>query len=1393
MVDARLDDAREAGSKLLSKGSRWRTKYFAKDDAAPPEEPRTKRAETFKLNDDINDFLKPSTDRAQQQAAAAFLSTKPRIDTTRAQRWPGAHEILSSAAAASKSPGPGGLRTGTRKRGLTVSFARTTPDVIGHGGDECEEPSLLVSRRKKANSQPAAAPPAPASPPQVQDDTNVAARTPQFNGMTRSDSQTSQTAAPRNSFTRTLTNQGEMSPPLQQKLEMGHINTHAQPPPPAAHRMGPMGLGERPRALARTPTGFDLMQQDPPAARRPSKDSAYSAYSQDSDNNVSPILERKAPVLPPMQEEEDDFRPKALKRSQTGFTDMGDDSDNSPVEHTPMPQLPRLPEMRSVEQEEESPLESRALLAERFLQSEPEDPNSFSAKVKHKMRADEGRALHEAQQRAAEGKRGSDASSMQSDPFQVGTPPTTYNSYMGKSPPSAPPVQPSHQSPPQARPLQPSQQSPPRGLDAEDPYRSRARGPSPGRRPMPPGTFPLDTDQHQPSSSVSTHQSRPSDAQSSSDPLSATTASSVQETGIIGASSARQPQSAADELHLDTPTALLPAQPPSQSQPPPQPRTQNSSFSQSQGSMSHPAESAFTIRPRQDISMRLGGSLARSDTRMLGDSAFKEFAERVKHMNGIFALTSQLVGNIHDHSPSKWARVATWWFLKGRAGMENLIRSRPKTAEPQPERLTQPHVDLAKALWVCAEVLPGHPALASYAGQPEDNKTDAARQAGDILATEAFETKAAIFHYMKLLTGSMKKHQSMPPTAALIQGQNQSIWEEYPNFDPIAASVLSGAKYKHARADSHPTLSHYLPLTDTKSDFCYFRMFATATMSTDDINTDRTPMSTAITILRNKEEYSTKLAICSQNEDLNLIVGLNPAAGPTWKDISWKKQSRQLVLQLHHGYVLNLELSEPDWRNLWAIVDHTNRVESSMRARANESFSCKLYLREASYKDPANPAAFPPERVHGCKLMVFEKFDRSSEGTGKRKLHRGYRLVLVTAQKNKQLSFVEHELGTKQEPMNFEYVTENDQSPAMRLHFREGTAEQRPRVCTVHLVFNDANDRNHLFGTFTSMNIAPGEMTFAQVPLKAFSIESADQADAFSAAGSRVLQKLQWQEAKTVNQDPEEAGLEAAPTVMSESLRIVCRHSAGIISDRMNLGPGEILVRLPNDGSTDLMLLRNPQQDMAVAVDGSRTEKDVPDALAELLRTLTNASTIRRLAFNSSKDLHTFQFAVTGFEVKFDGIASTFSISRRRMVVPIYKQWTANTIRLQIVQQDNVLQLLAFFEDFSHADAMNFKLSSMDTFEKKDSGGKYGVKLVDAKFALPVDQRRGEGKMQKAEGRLTGWVGVKRRFVCLDEIEYPGEHDDILIMFDSAEARDRFADALPAATMERKFTVRRKI
>ncbi|KAF1846106.1 uncharacterized protein K460DRAFT_283940 [Cucurbitaria berberidis CBS 394.84] len=1286
--------------------SRWRTK------PSPNEQTPAQKAQ---LNDDdVNDFLKPSTEKAQQQkaAAAAFLASanRPRIDVARAQRWPGAQDVLNAAVAAEgRSPGRGGLKTGTRKPGLAVNFVRTVPEIIGHGGDDCDELVVDVSRRKTSSN---GAPDVEKLQQQGhQDDTSLGTRS---NGIGRTISQAEQ----RNNLTRTLTSHGELSPELGQRLQMGQINAYVNPPPPPPQRLGPMGLGERPRVVERAPTGLD--------------------------GQVDPTVQ-------PNIEEDDGFRPKPFKRTQTGLHDQA----AAHSENEPAPAIPNIPHLPELKMGDDSPLDDQAMLVERYLRGEPAEPNSFAARVK--MRETEGRALHEAAQRAASGsKRDSDASSVQSaEQFRVTTPPSSSAPFAGRTPPQAPPVD-------------TVRGSPLRALEADDPHRSRRRGPSPAR----------------PSSRASSQHTTTSPARASpairSEPFSSL--------------SAQQTPSTMEKPPFSTASQ-------NSTLPPPSPFEKGASYFPPSHTQ-HPPSSAISpggqlpMRSRPDASAKPSQPLGRSDTKMQGESAYDDFAERVTHMKGIFQLTAQLGGSIYDYSPLQWVRVATWWFLRGRAGMETLIRSRPRIAEEQPERLAQPHVDLAKVLWIVTEVLPNHPGLRKYGPQGPDVQAELARQAGDAASAEAYEIQNAITHYLKLLVGSMVKHQSMPPTQALIQGQDQSIWEEYPAFAPDAASVLvSGLPPMTTQGAPQRqfSLSQYIPLADTKNEFCYFRMFVKASLSTDDPNTDRVPMSTVISVLRSKDEYQTKLAICSQTNLINIIVS-NSEGGVTWNDVNWKKQSQQISVQLRHGFTLNIQLSEGDWRSLWAIVEHTNRVESDLRERRDERFACKLYLREAAYKDPANPSAFPPERVPGCKLMVFRRIERSSEGTGKRKLHRGYRMALVTGQQNKQVSLVNHELGTKQEPMNFEYVTEPDQAPAMRLHFREEGPDKKPRYCTVHLVFQETNDRNHLFGTFTSMNMAEGEMTFAQVPLKAFHIESADQAEGFSQQSSRLFEKLQWQEAKVMNEDPEATGLESAPTVMSESLRIVCRHSAGIVSDRLNLGPGELLVRLPVDGAAELTLLREAQQDMAIAIDGSRTERGIPEALAELLRTLTTASTIRRLTFNSFKDLHDFQLAVTGFDVKFDGTASTFSISRRRMVVPIYKQWTATSIRLQIVQQDNIVQLLAFFEDFSHADAMNFQLRTMDVFEKTDKGSKFGLKLVDAKFALPVEERRGEGKMQKAEGRLTGWSGVKRRFVCLDEVEYPGEHDDILIQFDSAEIRDHFAAALPAATIEHKlFTVRRKI
>lgn len=69
---------------------------------------------------------------------------------------------------------------------------------------------------------------------------------------------------------------------------------------------------------------------------------------------------------------------------------------------------------------------------------------------------------------------------------------------------------------------------------------------------------------------------------------------------------------------------------------------------------------------------------------------------------------------------------------------------------------------------------------------------------------------------------------------------------------------------------------------------------------------------------------------------------------------------------------------------------------------------------------------------------------------------------------------------------------------------------------------------------------------------------------------------------------------------------------------------------------------------------------------------------------------------------------------------------------------------------------MNFNLKATDSFESSGNGksGKFTVKIVDAKFALP------KGPESEARG-----------FVCLDMPDFPGEHDDVTITFESENGK----------------------
>jgi hypothetical protein len=119
------------------------------------------------------------------------------------------------------------------------------------------------------------------------------------------------------------------------------------------------------------------------------------------------------------------------------------------------------------------------------------------------------------------------------------------------------------------------------------------------------------------------------------------------------------------------------------------------------------------------------------------------------------------------------------------------------------------------------------------------------------------------------------------------------------------------------------------------------------------------------------------------------------------------------------------------------------------------------------------------------------------------------------------------------------------------------------------------------------------------------------------------------------------------------------------------------------------------------------------------------------------------------------------------MVVPLHKKWEATGARIQVVQQNKTIQLLAFFgSDFSHGRCMNFVLKGTDIYENFNRSGKSGIRIVDAKFALP--------KTDDDESA---------RFVCLDMPEYPIEHDDINIVFESETGASAAIDYMTCITL----------
>jgi hypothetical protein len=717
-----------------------------------------------------------------------------------------------------------------------------------------------------------------------------------------------------------------------------------------------------------------------------------------------------------------------------------------------------------------------------------------------------------------------------------------------------------------------------------------------------------------------------------------------------------------------------------------------------------------------------------------GDDALSTFVARTRHLFELFRLHSETVRPLLSCAPEDLARAALWWFLSGRMALENAVREQP--SNPQAQRQNemakqQAFADLAKGYWLCEDILPD---VLSAGHAPTSREVEEARR--------------ALLSSLRKLAMSMQRNGFLPPEEALLpQAIDRSIWLEYAPISQDIRSLLWGIWDTSALSSSHrsaPTMSilESLPVGDSAQDFNFGRVRAELCLMEQGMDSQRLYFPCLLSMLRPQTQPNLMFVIASQDGSVQLRIQSSKGAGPTWADLRWTKNST-IEVKLPRGFLLVIQFAPQDFQLLRSMYDFGNNVQSYLFPRQDEQPVFRTTLKAFQYFD-GDPQSrqFPKEPVPDCEIALFERLLRENAATGPRSYHLGYRVAVVTGTRTRTLAGVSHAYRP-QMPVQFSFLRGGEQDdPALLLNYDTGRTKG-----SMVLTFGSEKERLHLHSLLVGTALQSDEHIFLEVPLLSMSISQGLK----DMDGLAMFKKLPFQRLRIINY---EDGNDFPQTVLADKLRLVVEFNNGIITDRVNVGPGELKVRLDVGDMTSISIMRQPQQDFTAAVSEKQVPRELPRELGEGLLVLREASTCRRYHFANVKDLHDFQFALTGFQVLFDGIAATFAISRRRMVVPIHKKWEAGATRIQIVRQEKVTQLLAFFQDFHHGESMSLVLKGTDVFEAISRSGKAGLKIDDAKFPLP---RMSDGP----DG-----VGDDAAFVCLDMPELPGEHDDITILFE---------------------------
>ena len=739
-----------------------------------------------------------------------------------------------------------------------------------------------------------------------------------------------------------------------------------------------------------------------------------------------------------------------------------------------------------------------------------------------------------------------------------------------------------------------------------------------------------------------------------------------------------------------------------------------------------------------------------SVAKSLGDDSLADFDSRVRRFNDLFRLNASAHVDIMTVPFERWVITSAWWFLKGRGGLESAVRAKtsaitPANAENDGELssiLKQAYFSLAKAWWILEDVAPNLPAIRRFGRACTSSMVAVIRSFGDKYLAELVDVHLTILANMRALTMSMSRHRRLPPDHLQMQRLESQIFLETPTLpSDIAALTVNNILDPAIKGKKHIT-DPFFPILvgDTPRHFSFCKIFVDVVFRYYDDAKSTVPC--VMSILRERTDWAVKAAIASQDGQVNLVIQSDDH-GLDWHGVQWKIPLHTMQLMISEGICLQINFSEKDFKTIWSICDYTQRIRKEFSARRGETI---LYERELPTVQCFDCPSFPTEPVKDCRVRLFERTSIATGDSGQQEAHVGCRLMVITPSGIKSLSKVNYQLG-KDGPIFF---------GTSRSKVGNTLLVRVPSSFKVSLTFHEAGDVELFRAILSGTSITEDDHCSASLKLQDFAIcpLSTDQDLAYMNA-RRFINDLIWHKLRVVSRGPSTYGHNSQSKVRSEHLRIVTDCDFGTFTDRVDAGPGELQLNLSVEDLNVIKLLRAAKQDMTWAFDdGVLGEPDL-SSLFNVLRSMGKSPSIVTYHFRSLSDLHSFQATLTGFDVLYDGLASTLSISRRRIIVPMHKRWEASTPRLQIMKQDKTVQLVAFFKDFSHGACMNFVLKVTDSFETFARSGVSFLRIVDAKFSLPK-----------------GELDPTRDFVCLDMPEYPNEHDDIIIGFENEQGEN---------------------